>query len=121
MNKALITTALTSCAFTRTKYISSSDTSICASWITRHIQWGNSMRMHYTPRLRNHHKKAGASRTTVPGSTKVLPDGSDWAQKPVPFRVALVLCKSRNGEVGLRYITWELESSLENPWLKRKS
>ncbi|MPC51167.1 hypothetical protein E2C01_045007 [Portunus trituberculatus] len=43
---------------------------------------GNSMRVHYTPRLCNHHKKAGASRTTVPGPTKVVPDGSDWAQKP---------------------------------------
>ncbi|MPC59037.1 hypothetical protein E2C01_053052 [Portunus trituberculatus] len=46
---------------------------------------GNSMRVHYTPRLSNRHKKTGASRTTVPGPTKVLPDGSDWAQKPVPF------------------------------------
>ncbi|MPC29699.1 hypothetical protein E2C01_022945 [Portunus trituberculatus] len=49
-----------------------------------------SMKVHYTPRLSNRHKKVGESRTTVPGPMKVLPDGSDWAQKPVPIRVASV-------------------------------
>ncbi|MPC60910.1 hypothetical protein E2C01_054970 [Portunus trituberculatus] len=39
----------------------------------------NSMRVHYTPRLSNSHKKVGASRMAIPGPTKVLPDGSDWA------------------------------------------
>ncbi|MPC58959.1 hypothetical protein E2C01_052974 [Portunus trituberculatus] len=47
------------------------------------------------------HKKARASRTTVPGPTKVLPDGPDGALKPVPFQVANILRKSRNGEVEL--------------------
>ncbi|MPC37110.1 hypothetical protein E2C01_030585 [Portunus trituberculatus] len=56
----------------------------------------NSMRVHHTPRLSKRHNEAGASRTTVPGPTKVVPDGSDRAQKPVPFRVAKVLHKSRN-------------------------
>ncbi|MPC76739.1 hypothetical protein E2C01_071166 [Portunus trituberculatus] len=40
---------------------------------------GNGMRVHHVLRLRNSHKKAGASRTTISGPTKVLPDGSDWA------------------------------------------
>ncbi|MPC52663.1 hypothetical protein E2C01_046539 [Portunus trituberculatus] len=34
LNKVIIATALTSCAFTRTKLMSSSDTSTCARWIT---------------------------------------------------------------------------------------
>ncbi|MPC23359.1 hypothetical protein E2C01_016403 [Portunus trituberculatus] len=62
----------------------------------------NSMRVHHMP------KKAGASRTTIPGPMKVIPDSSDWAQKLVPLRVPNVLCKSRNGEVGQRFITWKL-------------
>ncbi|MPC42357.1 hypothetical protein E2C01_035978 [Portunus trituberculatus] len=81
---------------------------------------GNSMMVHYTPRLSNCHKKVGASRMTVPGPTKVLPDGSDWAQKPVPFRVANILCKSRIGEVRL-INHLGIESLLENLGLPRKS
>ncbi|MPC58742.1 hypothetical protein E2C01_052751 [Portunus trituberculatus] len=59
-------------------------------------------------------------RTTVPGPMQILPDGSDWTQKPVPFRVTNILRKSRNGgQTVIHHLG--VKSSLENPGLERKS